>query len=91
MHTMMSYDMKEQRGVNSLRFVRAIRIKFTSQLPKMLPMLEQAISEEFIKEVVKFKTVDSKLDRMTPNWKHRLIRRRDVSGPAPFNDNQTGG
>ena len=63
MHTMQGFDMKEQRGIDGLQFVHAIRKDFTSQLPKMFSMLEQVVSDEFSKELTECKMVDGKIDR----------------------------
>lgn len=61
-YTMLGFDMKEQRGVDGLAFLRAIRKDFTAQLPNMFTMLEQAVSDEFSREFAECKTVDGKID-----------------------------
>lgn len=48
---MKGFDMNEQRGLQGLEFVNAIRKDFNTQLPDKFPMLESAIADEFTKEL----------------------------------------
>ena len=66
MHTMRQFDMKEERGADGLHFVLAIRKEFTSQLPKMFSRLEQAISDEFSKELSDCNVADGMTNLTVP-------------------------
>ena len=63
MYTMHGFDMHDRRGAHGLHFVTAIRNDFTSQLPKLFPMLQQAISDEFTKELSESKVIDGKIEK----------------------------
>ena len=58
---MQGFNMPEQRGVDGLHFVNALRKDLTSRLPEMAQMLEEAISDEALKEIAKCKIVDGSL------------------------------
>ena len=63
---MQQFDMKEERGADGLRFVLAIRKEFTSQLPKVFSRLEQAISDEFSKELSDCNVADGMIPVTVP-------------------------
>lgn len=46
-HTMHGFEWKDQRGVEGIGFVRALRSLLTSHLPTLIPDLETAISVQF--------------------------------------------
>ena len=58
---MQGFNMPEQRGVDGLHFVNALRKDLTSRLPEMAQMLEEAISDQVSKEIARCKTVDGNL------------------------------
>lgn len=73
MHTMRNFDMDERRGAKDLKFLHALRKDFNSQLPEMFPMLEQAISDEFGKELSECRVLNSHGKIHRPNHeKHKL-------------------
>ena len=64
---MQGFNMPDQRGVDGLHFVNALRKDLTSRLPEMAQMLEEAISDEASKEIAKCKVVDGSLQyRLRP-------------------------
>lgn len=75
LHTMQGFDMNERRGLDGLQFVNAIRKDFTPQLPRKLPMLERAISDEFAKELKGCKVVNGKYQVKLYSMVNRIIAR----------------
>lgn len=51
LHSMKGFDMNEQRGLQGLQFLNAIRMGFNPQLPDKISILETVISDEFAKEL----------------------------------------
>ena len=78
---MQRFNMSEQRGVDGLHFVNALRKDLTSRLPEMAQMLEEAISDEVSKVVARCTIVDgSAWDglhlRVNANWKQGSFKSR---------------
>ncbi|KAM3080812.1 hypothetical protein ACMFMG_005738, partial [Clarireedia jacksonii] len=52
-YTMNGFEWKNQRGIEGVGFVRALRTLLTQRLPALLPNLELAIREQFVDELQK--------------------------------------
>ena len=59
-YTMHGFEWKDQRGIEGVGFVRALRSLLTSHLPSVLPDLRSAIADEFEKEQAIHKLVGCK-------------------------------
>ncbi len=55
---MHGFEWKDQRGIEGIGFVRALRTLLTSHLPVVLPNLNSAIANEFEKELRECKAVN---------------------------------
>ena len=55
---MHGFEWKDQRGVEGVGFVRALKTLLTSHLPALLPSFEAAISDQFEREVMKHKMLN---------------------------------
>ncbi|KAI4174281.1 MAG: hypothetical protein LQ343_002420 [Gyalolechia ehrenbergii] len=76
---MQGFDMNEQRGLDGLQFVNAIRKDFTPQLPRRLLMLERAISDEFAEELKECKIVSGKYQVKLYSMVNRIIARANCA------------
>lgn len=57
-HTMNGFEWKNQRGIEGVGFVRALRTLLTSRLPILLPKLERAIENQLSQEMQKHRVKD---------------------------------
>ena len=56
-HTMGGFEWKNQRDVDGIVFVRALRLLLTSNSPTLLPSLDLAVADQFYKRFDKRKQV----------------------------------
>lgn len=57
---MNGFEWKNQRGIEGVGFVRALRTLLTQRLPALLPNLELSIKEQFRFELQRCKRVNGK-------------------------------
>ena len=57
---MHGFEWKDQRGIEGIGFVRALRSLLTSHLPSVLPNLRSAIADEFEEEQPTHKFINGK-------------------------------
>lgn len=55
---MRGFEWKDQRGVEGIGFVRALRSLMTAQLPKLLPSLRYTLENEVAAELADGKAVE---------------------------------
>ena len=55
---MQGFEWKDQRGIEGVGFVRAIRTLLTTHLPVLLPKLETSISTQFERELKEYKDLN---------------------------------
>lgn len=59
---MRGFEWKDQRGVEGIGFVRALRSLMTAQLPMLLPSLRCILELEIVNELHQSKAVNGKLE-----------------------------
>jgi hypothetical protein len=59
-HTMYGFQWKDQRGVEGIGFVRALRSLLTAHLPVLRPILYNVISNHFDSQILKERGRDGK-------------------------------
>lgn len=64
-HTMHGFEWKDQRGIEGVGFVRALRTLLTSHLPAVLPQLDAAIANELDVQLRRNKAGKGKQDPRT--------------------------
>ena len=60
-YTMNGFDLHQQRGIEGIGYVRALRSLLTSHLPLLLPSLHNLISDSLDQEIDKQTIIESEI------------------------------
>ena len=63
-YTMNGFELNEQRGIDGIGYVRALRSILTANLPVLQPALRKKIESGFTEELAKHKMVNGKILRV---------------------------
>ena len=65
-YTMQGFEWKDQRGLEGIGFVRALRSLMTAQLPMLLPSLRSTLEKEVANELYQSRKTHGKPENIDP-------------------------